>query len=427
MKEKFLTLCLALLSAPVFLFAQANFRKASIVKMNGDTTSGFIKYEGWTHSPTDVQFKKNIADNEIEILTPKEIQGFSIEGIEKYIGYTGPVSVNKIEGDGIPYFRDTTVKLVSVFLSVVAKGPNVELLSHRDEVKIAYFIRDKNEVPVELKFYRYYNDLDRLVSSAPFRQVVISLLEKYRGVNEKWFRDVGVADYNLGTLKRLVNSINNNKSQESSLFGHRFFVGASAAYQRFTFVGPERYRYESIDNTVAPVFNIGYDFYTNKFSTKTIFRVELGATQISPSFESPYAIFSLKAIVISVKPQVLYYLTTGSKVKPFIGAGVGVNVPFESENRMITNPKAVPSPGTQTVYINGDTRGALQVGQSYKRPYLGLTTFVTPEVKVGMSLNNKFEVIASGALLCTNMLKSLIPTQMTFYSLGLNYYLGGKK
>lgn len=427
MKAKFFVLSLALLSAPIVLFAQANFRKASIVKMNGDTISGFVRYEGWTKSPTSVQFKNNLNETHTETLTPKEVLGFNVNGVETFVGYTGLVSTNKIEGSEIPYSRDTAVKSVSVFLSVVATGPNVELLSHRDEVKTAYFIKDKNEVPVELKFYRYYNDIDRLVSSAPFRQVLISLLEKYRGVNEKWFKDVGVADYKVGTLKRLVNNINNNESKETSISGRRFFVGAAAAYQHFTFVGPERYRYQSDYDDLVPVFNVGYDFYTNKFSKRTIFRVELGATQISPRFEGPYSIFILKAVVVSVKPQVLYSFKLGDKVKPFFAVGVGVNVPFESDNRVIANPKAIPSPGTQTILINGDTRGALQVGQSIKRPYLALTTFVTPEVKVGMSLNNKFEVIASGVFLTSNMLKSLIPTQMTFYSLGLNYYLGGTK
>jgi hypothetical protein len=427
MKIKFSLLLLAMLPVSVHVFGQSSLRPASIVKMTGDTISGFVRYEGWTKSPTSVQFKNNLNETRFETLTPKQILGFSVNGVEAFVSYTGPVSTNKIEGPEIPYFRDTTVKSVSVFLSVVTKGANVELLAHRDEVKTAYFIKDKNEVPVELKFYRYYNDNDRVVSSAPFRQVLISLLEKCRGVNEKWFKDVGVADYNLGTLKRLVNNINNNESKETSISGHRFFVGAAAAYQHFTFVGPERYRYQPVDDDLAPVFNVGYDFYTNKFSTKTIFRIEVGATQISPMFEGPYSIFILKAIVVSVKPQVLYTFKAGNKVKPFFAAGVGINVPFESDNRVIANPKAIPSPGTQTILINGDTRGALQVGQSVKSPFLNLTTFVTPEVKVGMSFNNKFEVIASAALLGTNMLKSLIPTQMTFYSLGLNYYLGGKK
>jgi hypothetical protein len=426
MKTKFLVLSLALVSAPVFLFAQANFRKALIVKMNGDTTSGFIRYEGWTKSPTDVQFKKNIVDTQIETLTPNEIRSFSIDGIEKYVGYTGQVSTNKIEGDGIAYVRDSTIKMVSNFLRTVTSGSKVALLAHRDEIKTAYFIMENNGKPEELKFYRYYNDNDRLVTSAPFRTVVIALLEKYRGVNERWFKEVGTADYRLSSLQKLIKAINNDVTEDHSTSGYRFFVGAAGAYQRFTFDGPERYSYQRIDNNIEPIFNIGYDFYTNKFAPKTIFRAEASITRISPMFEGPYSIFVLKAVVVSVKPQVLYSFNAENSVKPFIGVAIGVNIPFETDNRLFANPKAIPSPGTQTILINGDTRGSLQVGQSIKRPYLNLATFVTPEVKAGISFNSKFEIIATGALFSSNMLKSLIPTQMTFYSLGLNYYWGGK-
>lgn len=425
MNKYFLIFRLALLLSPCLSFAQSNFRSATIVKMNGDTTSGFIKYEGWTHSPSEIQFKKNVADTQIETLNPSGLKSFSVNGIENYVGYIGTVSVNKIEGDGLAYVRDSTVKPVSVFLRVVTNGTKVVLLAHRDEIKTAYFIMEKNGKPQELKFYRYYNDNDRMVSSAPFRAVLIGLLEKYRGVDERWFREVGTAAYNLSTLQAFVKVINNDQVMNSNTTGHRFFIGAAAAYHNITMLGPETFNFQPTSNTV-PVVSLGYDFYNNRFVQRTILRVEASVTKVSPHINGNQSFFSYNTLIISFKPQLLYSFVTDKKVKPFLGIGVGINIPASSANGVTATESGVILTNAYFVQTKGSTYKSLQAGETAKNPYGALNVFITPEIKAGLAFNKKFEMIASGTLISTSLTPNF-KNKIHTYSIGFNYYLSDEK
>ncbi|MFD0749008.1 hypothetical protein ACFQZS_02570 [Mucilaginibacter calamicampi] len=424
MKNKFLFVCLTLLLIPGFLFAQANFRPATIVRINGEAISGLVKYEGWSKSPASVVFKKNTAEAQTESLSARDIKSFSIDGVEEYVGYTGFVSTNKNEGPEIPYTRDSTVKSVAVFLRVVSKGSNVQLLAYRDEVKTAYFVSDKNETPAELKFYRYYNNTDRIVTSAPFRQVLIGLLEKYRGADPKWFSEVGVADYNLSSLQKFIKTINNDQTQNISTAGSRFFIGASGAYKRITLSGPKDFSFQPT-SIVSPVINLGYDFYSNRFVQRTILRLEASVTQVSPTINGKYSYFRYKTLLVSFKPQLLYNFVNDKKVKPFLGVGVGINIPASSSNGVTATESGVVLSNGLAIQAKGESFKALQAGETVRNPYGANNVFITPEIKAGLAFNKKFELIASGTLVSTSLIPSF-KHEIYTYSIGFNYYLQSK-
>jgi len=424
MKIKLTIFCLTLLLSPCVIFAQANFRPASIIKMNGDTTLGFIKYEGWTHSPTSIQFKNNTANAQTEILFAKDIKGFNVNGIEEYVSYNGVVSTNKIEGADIPYQRDSAVKSVTVFLHMLSNGANVRLLAYRDDVKTAYFISEKNTQPEELRFCRYYND-ERIAVSAPFRAVLAGLLEKYRGANEKWFRDVGTADYNLATLQKLVKAINNEQNENVSIGGHRFFVGAGIAYQRSTFTGANGFNFQPASN-IQPVINVGYDLFSNRFVPKTILRLEGSFSQISPVFNGNVSYFKYKALVVGLKPALLYVLASEQKVRPFLGVGLTVNVPIQTENAVTATESGRVLPHGLAIQNKGDSYASLQAGESVKNPYYSLGVYITPEVKAGLFFNKKIEVNLSATVLSTPMLRSTYPSHIGVYSVSFNYAIDVK-
>ncbi len=425
MQFKFTATAVAFMLISTLSFAQNVFRSGTIVRKNGTTATGFIKYKSDLYSPVSIEYKPNEAADNIETLASTDILKFNIDGVAEYIAYNGVVSVNKNEGSDIPYVRDTTVKEVACFLQVISKGKNASLLKYQAQYKLAYFIAEENSKPVELKFYRYY-DNERLVESNPFRAVLIGLLEKYRGVDERWFKEVGVARYDLATLLKFVKLINNDQVTEAPTMKSRFFVGASANYQHSSFEGAMGFDFQPSSN-VQPGIGLGYDIYVNPYSKRAIFRLEGTVSRISPTFSGRYSYFTYKAGIVTVKPQFLYSLSKDSKIKLFLGAGLGINIPVEYENALTVTESGVVLTNGMAIQNKGDSYTSLKAGDTIKEPYLSLNVFYTPAVSVNMLVNDRVELSASGTVFSTPMLRSLYPAHVNIYSLTFNYFLSRKK
>jgi len=93
-------LCVVLL--PTLSYAQSNYKAGYVVDLKGDTLKGFIDYREWQSNPNSINFKTSIADAKPHQYTPADITFFSINKLEAYISYTGPVSMDATDVDHRP-------------------------------------------------------------------------------------------------------------------------------------------------------------------------------------------------------------------------------------------------------------------------------------------------------------------------------------
>jgi hypothetical protein len=78
---------------PLFSSAQVNFKNGLVVTLKGDTVHGFINYREWNSNPDIITFK-NGANSTPQKFTVNEISYFSVEDLEAYQKYTGPISMD---------------------------------------------------------------------------------------------------------------------------------------------------------------------------------------------------------------------------------------------------------------------------------------------------------------------------------------------
>jgi hypothetical protein len=184
-----------------------------VIKNNGDTTKGYIKYKRWEQNPKAIQFKPG-AEAKATMLSVNDIRYFSIDiGYPlDFQKYTGPVSTDGVRVDDIATFRDTGYRLDTVFLKILRKGNNTILFSYDDALKTRFFVADAKALPVELIYRTYFaddvNGQKRTVNEDTYKKQMVLIAEKYNKADDTLLADINTANYTDAKLEYIADKIN---------------------------------------------------------------------------------------------------------------------------------------------------------------------------------------------------------------------------
>jgi hypothetical protein len=228
-----------LILLPSLIFAQTNYQPGYIVKTTGDTVKGYIDYREWDQTPTSIKFSLNKSGSSIQRFNPGDVSGFGIYGMEKYISYSGNISADRNKFPDIPGNLDTTKVQATLFLKVIVEGNHLSLYSQTDETKIRFFIAESKALPVELKYYQYYDAEHNTVERVFYRGQIIFYINKYKPNNNQLLETARNLPFEESSLAKITDKINEVKYSSKRIQGGksnvRFFIGASAMYDKLRF------------------------------------------------------------------------------------------------------------------------------------------------------------------------------------------------
>lgn len=399
-----------LLILPAVVFAQSNYKPAYVLKLNGDTVKGYINYREWNTTPKTIEFKTTLTDSHITSYQASQISGFGISNIDKYLSYTGPISTDDNIFPDLPSQLDTTTKNDTLFLQISYQGKPLSFLSHRDKQKFRYFVQEENGLPVELKMHQYYMQASQLSTLTPYTELLFHLANKYNPTAKNIQANVERTKFSETDLANVIKFINNDKSKASSgTFGTKFFAGIIFSRTTTEFKGQNAFTGQP-STSYIPRLTGGFDFFTNKYTQKLIFRGELTLSLVQASFKlgtdkgaypREYAFNQLSA---SFSPQVLYSIYNTDNLKFYIGAGVGLNLSTYPKNAYTTFMQ--PTPLVQ-------------------KDYYGLSNYwINFPIRAGIVLNKKLDINLLYAPPTSYSDYLFFSISNTVYGLGVNYRLG---
>jgi len=363
MRSLFIALFIAF---PVIIFAQPNYHEGYVLKNNGDTLRGYVNYREWAYSPSSVEFKRNKTNNEVLEFTPQTIKGFQVTGFETYVSYVGLISMNKNIFPDIPSNLDTNRQQGAIFLKQLVTGDHITLYFNNQVGKNRFFIAEKNDVPIELKYFEYYgtSKSDEVYDNL-FRGQLLLLIYKYNNGDQKLIGKLEEVRFEQPDLEHIVDLINNNDpnkpvnriGSEKRVSKIRFFggIGANITTTKYVYLASTtgssnglagetfNMNYYSLHSyTLSPKINWGIDIFTNPNVQQLIFRAELSYSYANAEFNqninevngTPSAIysFSFTQYSTSLTPQFLYNVYNTDKLKIYLDAGATLNFLSYSNN-----------------------------------------------------------------------------------------------
>lgn len=137
-------------------FGQGKMLEGYIVSAKGDTTRGFVRYDGWGTSPMAVDFAKE-KNGQFEKVGPDAAPGFFLAPlnehyVSKRIGILN-IDLSKTY-DLAPSFE--AKDSVTVYLREVTSGPKATLLEYLDLTEKPHFFLEKDGKLTELLYYPFY-------------------------------------------------------------------------------------------------------------------------------------------------------------------------------------------------------------------------------------------------------------------------------
>jgi hypothetical protein len=369
---------------PVAVAAQSNYHAGFVLKSNGDTLKGYINYREWNETPRIIEFKTSKQDQKVQQLGPLSIKGFEITGMETYVSFVGPISMNRINFADLPTIQDTTTKSDTVFIRQVVTGRYLTLYYHNDKVKTRFFIAEKNGAPAELKFYAYINDEKRDVSTDVYKGQLLLYINKYMQGSDKLNDRIEQMRYAQPDLQALVDKINNNGNAVKRKSSARFFVGAGIN-NTVTEVNDVNYSSTKKDYTsVAPVINAGIDIFDNPNVQLFIFRVEASFSYVTPQFKYPvfiggvntYNLYEFNQYTGAITPQVILNAYNKDSFKLFFGVGAAFNFSAYSNNK----------------YTILSTDPAIVKAYTAPQPYTLESFYASFPFEAGVTVNKKIEL-----------------------------------
>jgi hypothetical protein len=208
---------LLIVFVPAFSFAQSNFKPGYVVTQKGDTVRGFINYKEWNTSPDAIEFKTQTNSPRSQKFTPSDITFFSVDDLESYQKFSGKISTNYIDPDRITTGKDTSFKMTSVFLKIMAKGKYVTLLSYIDDIRPHFYIEEASDpAPVELVYSLYRNDDagSKTVSDNTYMRQLYFLAQKYNVLTDDLQNDIQHMNYSAGNMLDVVHKINGPEQRQ---------------------------------------------------------------------------------------------------------------------------------------------------------------------------------------------------------------------
>jgi hypothetical protein len=402
--RSFFTTVLAIF--PAILFAQSNYHAGYVLKNNGDTLKGFIDYREWANSPTSIDFKVTEANLEVLKFDPRSIKSFEITGLEKYISYSGMISMNSIDLQNLPTRLDTSVAKENIFLRELEAGKNITLYMQSDNVKTRFFIAEKNRLPIELRYYAYFFDGSRSTEKDDyiFRGQFILYVHKYNQGNEKLLDEAAHLRFEQSDIEKIVAEINGDGvfdhrvkiSGTNPKPGTRFFAGIGANFENSTYnyfdevitttqlpnnvtQVNETFVPKSVSSQVLlPKISVGGDVFLNPNVQKVVFRLEWSLFFASHSFaysgsdpsSTDKAVFSFSQLTSTFTPQIIINIYNKDNFKVYIDAGYALNFAANSGNPIVTNSRTGAT--ISTVYMDDK--------------------WASTPIQIGVVLNRKIEI-----------------------------------
>lgn len=366
--KNFYKVFLAAFLLPALSFAQSNYKPGYVVNLKGDTLKGFIDYREWNSNPRAINFKTTIADARPHQYTPAEIVFFTISGLETYIRYSGPVTMDATDVDHISHSRDTSMGTVTAFFRVLQKGKNVALYAYSDELKLRFYIGETPDYTIkELGYRLYYNYSGNAVNGQKgvtvnentYMKQLFALANKYEVLTDNLKWDIEHTGYNKDDLLGIVSKINHISKAENektnTVKGPAFnlFVGAGLNINNFSTPASSSYYAGGgrSQTSYGPAASLGVNFFANPSTRQLQFRIEAGVTKSKYNFlynlkVSPYIPFraSFDELAISFAPQIIYNFYNAENFK--IYGDLGFAFGFASFSNAYLGSQSQPNSAT---------------------------------------------------------------------------------
>lgn len=375
---------LILLLFTIQLKAQSNFKKGFVVTLQGYTLKGFIDFREWNQSPKSFSYKATLDSKDIQDITPENSRFVSIENLETYRRYAGPISMDEVVLPKISTGIDTSTITKTIFLKVLQIGSRVSLFSYRDNIKTRFYLQyhDQQE-PKELIYRNYYqvkeanerrNKPEFTVQSKLYIGQLWFAATKYQAGTPELKRQLDLIQYSEPDILKMVSKINGitkDKVIQPKVAGSgaKFFIGAGVnrtivknsgqnimteQYYWDEARSMEKRTYSNREEMVyAPKLNAGIDFAPFPKTQKFLLRGEFALTATHFVFSNIQTLrfpdrqilyeFKFKQVIASFAPQLIYNLYNASRFKFYLGLGAAYNYCFYPENTLNIKPL---TPGT---------------------------------------------------------------------------------
>jgi hypothetical protein len=329
---------LSLLS-PLFALSQSNYHKGSITNNNGEVLTGYINYGEWVINPVEIEFKEHLDDSKPKIFYPKSIKSFVLTDLEKYDSYTGKISMNKTLFTKLADNADTTTKSTSIFIKLIADGPNVKLFSFTDAIKTRYFVQNKQEQPAELLYQIYYNDTrSQTIKTRRYIWQLRYIISQYVSSDNYLLNQLEKISYEENDIKQIVDAVNGTqkssvKTKQSNL---RFFAGGGFNLIKTSFVGNDDLVKSKQPVNNSPQLSVGLDFFNHNNSQRYLVRLQASAWYVNPNFTNVTTgkTYSFSQWNVGVGPQFMFNFYNTKAVKIYADAGVNLNISTYPTNKL---------------------------------------------------------------------------------------------
>lgn len=334
--KKLYYLAALILMIPFISKAQSNYKPGYVVNLKGDTLRGFIDYQEWDANPDAINFKKTLTGQAAKYSTDNA-ESFSIDKLESYIKYTGPISTDQTDPNKVvtDADRDTSFKVTTVFLKVLEKGDRLSLYSYKDDIKIRFFIGEAPGYGPKELVYR----LTRTNTEYTYRKQLAGAALKYNELTDNLTELIGRAEYSESDILAIISKINHiNKAeyQKNHYSGpvFNFFVGAAVNIIT-TSPSPEGPYYAAGGKSYTsfgPAGAFGINMFANPATRRLQFRIELSVAQNNyksfyNSLVVPYVPTEViyNELTLSLSPQVIYNFYNADNFKIFAAVGMVIS------------------------------------------------------------------------------------------------------
>lgn len=329
----------ALLALPLFSQAQSNYKPGYIVNLKGDTVKGEINYQEWNSNPLSIEFKSG-SNGAPQIYKATDVNAFGVTGLENYVSYTGPVSIDPIDVDHVSSIRDTSVTERTAFFKVLQQGKNVALYVYSDNLKTRFYIAEApGYAPTELIYHIYLNNGTtsggRTIEENTYMKQLFALANKYGVLTSSLQWDIEHADYSRDGILKVTAQINHSSKadlEKTSSKAPTFNLVAGLGANILSYKIPSAAIFYAAggraNSSVGPLASFGINIFANPNTQKLQFRVEgtFTTAQFKSTYESklsPYIPMqaSFDQQIIGVKAQIIYNVYNTEALKVFLGAG----------------------------------------------------------------------------------------------------------
>lgn len=336
---------LSLFLVPILAQAQSNYQKGYVVTNSNDTLQGYIDYKEKSNNPSTITFKSSMDSKSIDF-NRTNARAFNIIDFEAYERFLVNISQSSNGLSRLSYGPDTSAVRDTVFLRVIQTGKNVSLYSYTDDVKIRFYLLDKDaQEPEELISGMYFlNESGKTRLVDRYRRQLIASMMKYNKYDPDDQRRLGSLGYSTSAILREVSEINGQEAVKAKA-SFRFFAGAGLSTNKVSYSGESQFNSPGTTQKTSytPMITTGIDLMANPNIGKLVYRAELSflmakgditTTDVEPIYA--YRNHTFDSYTLAFTPQVLYSFYNSQALKVYAGVGAGLNFSSNKNNKTAT-------------------------------------------------------------------------------------------